>query len=191
MSVEIKGITIGATPIPPGTVNTHIAQFHSDSQTLVDRICEFFAAGAGSGDAMIIIATGEHRLLVEGCLGMRGIDLDALRASGRYAALDATETLARIVVGGKPNALLFGEVVGGAVTRLHAPSARIRAFGEMVSLLWADGHRDAAIRLEDLWNEWIGFHPLSLMCGYSFDGAIDARGFGAIASTHTDVRPPA
>jgi hypothetical protein len=169
---------------------THVAQFHSDGETLTDRVCEFFTVGANFGDALIVIATPKHRAMVETCLHRRGVDLAALRAAGRYTTLDAAETLSRILIGGKPNPLLFGEVVGGAISRLVPESGRVRAFGEMVSLLWAEGQRDAAIRLEDIWNEWIGFHPLSLMCGYAFDGAIDATGFSAIAATHSDVIPP-
>lgn len=170
---------------------SHMAQFHADNETLTDRVCDFFSTGIASGDAVIMIATGEHRALVEACLRARGVDLAALRASGRYATLDASETLSQILVRDEPNALAFGEVVGGAISRLTPESGRVRAFGEMVSLLWADGRRDAAIRLEDLWNEWIGFHPLSLLCGYAFDGAIDATGFSAIAAAHSEVFPPA
>ena len=169
---------------------THIAQFHNDNKTLTDRVCEFFATGAESGDALIVIATPAHRADIAECLFQRGVDLAAMAATGRYAVMDAAETLSRLLVARRPSPLLFGEVVGSAISRLQPESGRVRAFGEMVSLLWSTGDRDAAIRLEEIWNEWIGFHPLSLMCGYEFDGAMDARGFSAIAATHTDVRPP-
>lgn len=180
--------TIAAGRTPVG--GTHVAQFHSDNKTLTDRICEFFATGAESGDALIVIATPDHRSAIEACLAQRGIDVLALAAMGRYSAHDAGEMLSRLLVARKPSPLLFGEVVGGAITRLRPESGRVRAFGEMVSLLWSAGDRDAAIRLEEIWNEWIGFHPLSLMCGYEFDGAMDPRGFSAIARTHSDVLPP-
>lgn len=168
----------------------HIAQFHSDNKTLMDRVCEFFATGAESGDALIVIATPDHRAAIAECLFQRGVDVQALASVGRYSAHDAAEMLSRLLVARRPSPLLFGEVVGSAISRLQPESGRVRAFGEMVSLLWSAGDRDAAIRLEEIWNEWIGFHPLSLMCGYEFDGAMDARGFSAIAATHTDVRPP-
>lgn len=178
-----------ATPAP-AHVAAHIAQFHSDNRTLADRVCEFFAIGADSGDALIVIATPEHRAAIEDCLGRRGVEVEALAAVGRYSAHDAAETLSRLLIGRKPSPMLFGEVVGSAVMRLRPESGRVRAFGEMVSLLWSAGDRDGAIRLEEIWNEWIGFHPLSLMCGYEFDGAMDPRGFSAIARSHSDVRPP-
>lgn len=192
MNVPMEGHSeqrIGAPGRAP-VGGTHVAQFHSDNKTLTDRICEFFATGAESGDALIVIATPEHRSAIEACLAWRGIDVARLAATGRYSAHDAAETLSRLLVARKPSPLLFGEVVGSAITRLRPESGRVRAFGEMVSLLWSAGDRDAAIRLEEIWNEWIGFHPLSLMCGYAFDGAMDARGFSAIARTHSDVLPP-
>jgi hypothetical protein len=66
----------------------------------------------------------------------------------------------------------------------------VRAFGEIVSLLWRDGKRQAALRLEEMWNEAIGLHPLSLLCGYnvrSFTSAHDAAGVTGIISAHTSV----
>jgi hypothetical protein len=68
----------------------------------------------------------------------------------------------------------------------------VRAFGEIVSLLWRDGRRQAALRLEEMWNEAIGLHPLSLLCGYNvraFTSAHDAAGVTGIISAHTTVLP--
>ncbi len=44
------------------------------------------------------------------------------------------------------------------------------AFGEMVALLWAEGKRDAAVRLEQLWNELARRHSFHLLCAYPRDG---------------------
>jgi hypothetical protein len=60
-------------------------------------------------------------------------------------------------------------VVGGQLLRMHATYPPVRAFGEMVALLWAQGKSQAALELEDLWNELPGHHPFSLMCAYSLD----------------------
>jgi hypothetical protein len=47
----------------------------------------------------------------------------------------------------------------------------MRAFGEMVALLWAQGHNAATLRLEQLWNELIGQEALALFCAYPRIGA--------------------
>jgi hypothetical protein len=50
----------------------------------------------------------------------------------------------------------------------------VRAFGEMVSLLWRVDTA-AAVRLEELWNNVIEEHELALLCTYSLNGS-DAHG---------------
>jgi hypothetical protein len=58
------------------------------------------------------------------------------------------------MVDGWPDEQRFAEVVGTVVQRMaQNGSRRVCAFGEMVALLWAEGRHDAAIRLEELWND--------------------------------------
>jgi hypothetical protein len=42
----------------------------------------------------------------------------------------------------------------------------VRAFGEMVALLWAEGKRGAALRLEELWHPFCEREQLPLFCAY-------------------------
>src|SRR6185312_10486958 len=60
----------------------------------------------------------------------------------------------------------FAATVGDAVATLAGAGLRIHAFGEMVALLWADGNRDGAIRLEELWNELGERRRFALFCAY-------------------------
>ena len=147
----------------------HSVHFYDRPSSLIDRVCEFVREGFRGGDAAIIICTPEHLQSVDGCLGARGFDIAALRASGQYVALDAAQTLAEFMVAGWPDRRRFSDVVGGQLLRTHATYPRVRAFGEMVALLWAQGQSRAALELEDLWNELLGHHPFSLMCAYSLD----------------------
>jgi len=76
--------------------------------------------------------------------------------------------------------------------RLRAARAKfpiVRAFGEMVAVLWERDQREAAIELEELWNELLGHHPFSLMCGYPLgrDGRADPKAFERILGLHTSV----
>ena len=43
----------------------------------------------------------------------------------------------------------------------------VRAYGEMVDVLWKDGQTLAALRLEELWNDLADRHSFSLLCGYT------------------------
>ena len=153
----------------PEQLLRHSVHFYDRPSSLIDRVCEYVRDGFRSGDAAIIICTPEHLQSIDACLGARGFDVAALRENGQYVALDAAGTLEQFIVDGRPDRNRFSDVVGGQLLRTHATYPRVRAFGEMVALLWAQGKSQAALELEDLWNELLGHHPFSLMCAYSLD----------------------
>ena len=126
----------------------------------------------------MIIATRAHCEAIEERLKTHGLDLPALRRQGRFLSLDASETLAKISLDEYPNAARFDEVIGAAIAKTNDASPRhfTRAFGEMVALLWAQGKRDAALRLEELWNDLAKRMSFALVCAYplnSFSTALD------------------
>jgi PAS domain S-box-containing protein len=127
-------------------------------------------------------------------LRARGLDTHKASKLGRYVALDATETLSKIMVGGMPDAARFAEIVGSAMARTSASvvGARpeIAAFGEMVSLLWTEGKMEAAIRLEQLWNDLSKQHSFSLRCAYpvaSFSGEKNDQPLMRVCAEHSAV----
>jgi CheY-like chemotaxis protein len=82
--------------------------------------------------------------------------------------------------------------MGAVISRLAQAHPRARAFGEMVALLWAEGNRDAAIRLEELWNELAHEHTFALFCAYPLkEFAADPSGepFGQVCTCHSRVLP--
>jgi signal transduction histidine kinase len=71
-------------------------------------------------------------------------------------------------------------------------TAPIVAFGEMVALLWAEGKCEAALRLEQLWNELARRHTFSLRCGYPmgcFGAETHDALFKQICAEHNQVIP--
>src|SRR5262245_51405313 len=104
----------------------------------------FLGAALKVGDGGLVIATRAHRHAIQRKLRAAGLDLAAARAQGQFVALDAAETLAQLLVEGSPDPDRFAAIVGGIVHRVARGRARLRAFGEMVALLWAEGRRDAA-----------------------------------------------
>jgi signal transduction histidine kinase len=78
------------------------------------------------------------------------------------------------MLNGWPDAARFAEVVGGVIARVKAASGceggHVAAFGEMVALLWTEDKADAAIRLEQLWNELAETESFSLRCAYPMSG---------------------
>jgi signal transduction histidine kinase len=148
----------------------HVVQFYGDDGFLLDELSRFIGTALGAGESALVIATKEHRDGLARRLKMWGLDTTWAIAQGRYVALDAAETLANFTVGGWPDAARFAELVGGLIETVRAASGsearRVAAFGEMVALLWMEGKAEAAIRLEELWNELARTYAFSLRCAY-------------------------
>lgn len=171
----------------------HVVQFYERSPYLADRVSAFIAPGLNAGEAGIVIATPEHREMIQVQLGALGVDVADMRKQGSYVDLDAAETMSRFMTNGQPDPTRFVEVIGGTITQAR-PKAQfpiVRAYGEMVALLWAQGRQEAAINLEELWNELLGHHPFSLMCGYPIDGlgAPDSPTVRQMMASHSRAHP--
>jgi PAS domain S-box-containing protein len=59
----------------------------------------------------------------------------------------------------------------------------------MVDVLWQQGKREAAIRLEEMWNELQRHHEFSLLCAYAIDTLYKEHSIAEICRTHTHVMP--
>ena len=170
----------------------HLVQFYENYAFLVESVSSFVGAALAAGNSGVVIATEEHRQAIDRILAARGIDLPEAIASGRYAALDAAETLAIFTVDGSPDARRFTEIIGDVFDRAAQGGRQVRAFGEMVALLWMDGDRDAAIHLEELWCALAKERRFALLCGYplsGFERTADAESFRGVCGCHTRVFP--
>jgi hypothetical protein len=92
-----------------------------------------------------------------------------------------------------PDAHRFEETIGTLVADvLNNRSGRtmIRAYGEMVDVLWKDGKAEAAIRLEMLWNKLANQHGFALLCGYAMGNFFKQTAlFEEVCRQHTHVMP--
>jgi PAS domain S-box-containing protein len=187
-------------PLPPG--RTHIARaaaradhfvhFYENEEFLLDALSGYIGLGLVAGEVCIVIATEPHRNGLEARLQRSGIDLPSIVSTNQYIALDAERTLAKFMVDGEPDPHQFATVIGTLLERATAGGRPVRAFGEMVALLWAQGKRAVAARLEDLWNDLGEKHRFSLFCAYPMSGflhATDTPSFTEICSKHSEVIP--
>jgi hypothetical protein len=117
----------------------HVVQIYENDHTFLNSLEGFIGSGLIAGDSTIIIATPEHRIALEERLANQGFDLNALKACDRYIALDAEETLATFMVNNWPDENLFVEFITSVLNRAQKSNRKIRAFGEMVALLWQKG----------------------------------------------------
>lgn len=142
----------------------HSVQIYDTDEELLATLVKYFNAGFSAEDNCIIIATPEHRLMLEQRLADAGVDLGLMETLGKYTALDAENTLSHFMEKGMPNARKFNQVIGSMVP--YIPKRPIRAYGEMVALLWEQGNRAGAIALEELWNDLGKVRNFSLHCAY-------------------------
>ena len=177
-----------------GTVQTHAVQFYEDDAFLVASVGDFLAAGLAMGQAVIAVATLEHRDGIRDHLVARGFDVERAALRGQLTLVDANELLATFMDGPVPNAERYSTAVGGLL-REHAqriPRTTVRVFGEMVDVLCRAGHMDGAIALEGLWNELAHAHRFSLLCGYSMRTFVHDSHTASVASIcrqHAHVIP--
>ena len=81
--------------------------------------------------------------------------------------------LSTFMVDAWPDPIRFLGAVRGLIMSTSAAAKADRpvvaAFGEMVALLWAEGKTDAAIQLEQLWNDLATTHDVDVLCAYPFN----------------------
>jgi hypothetical protein len=171
---------------------SHFVQFYETDAFLCDSVAEFLSQGLQAGEPGIVIATGAHREGFAQRLRARGIDVARAEADGQLLMLDARRTLDACLVGDRLDGERFRQVLGGELAALAARTAaiRIRAYGEMVDLLWCAGQPEAALQLEELWNELATRHAFSLLCAYGLNGFHQQPGIPAVCATHGEVLPP-
>ena len=173
------------------TPHSHLVQFYEDDGFLIDSLTRWFADGLSAGDSCIYVGTEAHRVSLDQHLNARGVDLDKLCKEGRFVCCDASQVLSTFMVEEWPDEALFIRAIEGVLRRVTKPR-EVRVFGEMVALLWADGKRQAAVRLEELWNSFMKTHAISLSCAYplhSFGTESDAALFLKVCAQHTPVLP--
>ena len=179
-------------PLAPG----HTVQFYENDAFLAAAVADFVAEGLREEQAVIVIAVAAHRQAFARRLRARGIDPERARSQGTLTWCDADALLSRIVVDGEVDAQRFDAEILPLLQRaeLRSPGGVTRAYGELVDVLWRRGDRDAALRVEELWNDLARTHRFALLCGYAmgpFCGTTGSAGYEAVCAAHTHVVPDA
>ncbi len=172
----------------------HLVQFYeADPAAWVKSVGRFLADGLKQGEAVLIIATPEHKKAIVRQLNALGCcDPSFPEHHGRLAFLDAAATLARFMVAGEPDWDQFQRAVGSEIQRLRSTSmsGAFRAYGEMVGVLWSEKEFATAIRLEELWNRMLQGTSFKLFCGYPiniFSDDFNHSDVNAVVCAHTHM----
>ena len=167
----------------------HAVRFYENDTALARIVAQFLHEGFNAGSPCIVVATPNERAEIVRELTERLLDVGALQRSRDLVLLDAEETLSTFMTRGQPDATKFRDQICQVIE--HACRGRtncsVRIFGQMVDVLWQQGNRDGAIRLEVLWNHLANTRGFSLLCGYVIGNFYKDAGFEDICGQHSHV----
>lgn len=143
------------------------------------------------GDSLLVIATAEHSYAFARQLLNKPTYQAAVR-EGRLVFADAEILLSQFMVEGEPDWVRFECVASRMLREVEARSASgaLRAYGEMVGLLWQAKQFSAAVRLEAYWNQMLTSHGFDLFCAYPIDllaAEVETSGLDMLLCAHTHM----
>jgi hypothetical protein len=167
----------------------HLVQIYEADDVFMDTLAGFVGGALAQNDGAVVIATPTHRTALDRRLIVAGFDVESAKRQGRFLSIDAEETLARFMVDGWPDEEKFADVVREILVRAGGDGRRVRAFGEMVALMWAKGYCEATVRLERLWHQLCQRESFALFCAYPKSGFTEnpAQSIARVCAEHSKV----
>jgi hypothetical protein len=171
----------------------HVVQIYGDDRVFLDGLEGFVGHGLREGEAVVVIATATHLHGLEERLRSTGINLDRARSENRYVARLAEDVLEDFMDRDWPDETRFADAVQGLLKLARGESGRsVRAFGEMVAILWSRGQHAATIQLELLWTKLCAAEKFPVYCAYPRDtfSKNATESIVEICRIHSRVAPP-
>jgi hypothetical protein len=168
----------------------HSVQIYRDDASFMDALEGYVSTGLRKREAVIITSTAGHLHDLEKRLRANWLDVDRARWENRYTALLASETLALFMRDGMPDEALFRGSMAPLLARSRAGGGgKVRAFGEMVAILWSEGKRSAALALEALWSKLQAAEEFPLFCAYPHSVFAGDSAIQGVCAAHTRIIP--
>jgi hypothetical protein len=170
--MNASGASILANPHPC----SHIVYPYTDEGLLGQAVTLFTSAGLRDGDGVLLIISADHSEPIKLRLQLEGINAEAYEATGQLVCVTAEDLLRTFVPNDALDEQVFRTTIADLITRTKqraTPPRRVRVFGEMVSELRTKDVA-ATTRLEELWNDVVKEHAVSLLCTYALHHAGDS-----------------
>jgi DNA-binding NarL/FixJ family response regulator len=188
-------------PIPEA-LRCHEVGFYPDDRFLLDDFARFAEATLDAGNSFIFVATESHRNDLHQRLQAQGWDIDRAIKEERFLSLDVADVLSSFSVNGWPDETRFWKAAPSLILQAARASRgqhpRVSACGECAPCLLREGKTDAAVRLEQLWDELARTYEVDVFCGYSTeisvrneDRSVVRRLCAEHAAIHSPKQPPA
>ena len=177
-----------------GGTSRHAVQIHLNDRVFLDEVGQFVEATLRSGEPVVLVTNEATRGGVAERLEARGMDLEKLAARGQYVAMDSAGALSQIMRNGRPDRDSLAEMVDGLDrSRLSfspEPPRRITVFGDITISLCRNGNIEAALEIEQIWNDLTRTLPILTVCSYPLqcfqhNGARTL--FPGVCATHSAV----
>jgi DcmR-like sensory protein len=165
--MNATGEAILTHPHPCG----HFVYPYTNESQFVDAVSLFVSAGLRNGDSAILIMEQPHHEPIRCQLLDNGFELSELESTGRLAFEGAEALLSTFLFDGIIDEYKFKQRVASLIEKAKTVSStgQVRVMGEMVNLT-AIENPQATQRLEELWNDVIKVHSVSLLCAYALGG---------------------
>lgn len=149
---------------------SHVLQLYESDEAFLNLLEGFVVEGIKGADAVIVICTEDHLKSLDARLIECGLDMKTLQEDNQYIPVNADVTLSGFMINGKPDLHRFEKMIKGLMNRAQKNGRKIRAFGEMVAILWEQGNIEATMTLEHLWNDYLKKDSFCLYCAYPANG---------------------
>lgn len=175
----------------------HLVQLYADDDSaLLANVARYVAEGLKRNNGVLLLMPLERWERLRPILDTAGASHERALEEGRLRVLDARAVSAEVIVDGEASRLRFLESVGVAASSLlvHRGLSGLRAYGELVGLLWSEGRTEAAARIEKYWNELLRADGFSLYCAYPVDvfgKDFAGSGMNEVLCAHTHLIPTA
>jgi hypothetical protein len=168
------------TELPAGP-GCYVVGFYDTERELARLVGGYLAEGLRTGESVIVVASAAHQRAFAARLAELRVDAAAASAAGRLLTVDAATTMRTFLTGDHPDPAGFEAVIGGLIQRAGAAGGPVRVYGEMVALLWEAGQVNAALEVEELWDDIGARASFSLLCAYPAALVTDGGPAGALA----------
>lgn len=151
------------------SIGNHIVKICSDDALQLETVTTYVKEGLLNEEAVIVFACTSLRKAVIVNLNNLGIDVDYYKSLEKLKFFDADYALTSFYDEGIIDELAFIENIGTPIQYIKSKFGKIRVFSEIVNVLWKKSEHDAAIQLEECWNNLCQTTEFSLLCAYSLE----------------------
>jgi DNA-binding NarL/FixJ family response regulator len=172
----------------------HEAQYYVHDGDFQESLRLWVGRALNAGDSAIVLVTLSHQRALCEALQAEGVPVHEEIRTGRLRLVDADAVVAGYLGDEHPDEARRKEelllLVESAEKARIGEHSRVCAFGECLSLLYAEGKVDLVLALERLWGELGKAHGLYLRCWYRVSQeqlASDSEFFQKVFEEHTAV----